>query len=275
MKKSAEQRRKKAKKKQGAKASEESKNIALPIPAPITATQDSYENKADNHTESKAVQKNQDNGFTGKTIRMSIFLSAITLTICGVLGSIAIANWQKGNVWPALWWGIATYVLFGVGAFFTYYYSVIKPTQEVAKEAPQATPEAIIAIDADMLRLSANLPVEIRLKFRNFGNIPATLTGEWKIVISKNQVIVPDFTGGRPFRDLSVLHNDEKGRETIIISSFTLTKEEEEKIISDTYHLFLLVRGSQSDKTGTKSFTSTMCYVGSRHLFADCVKGKQ
>src|SRR5256885_13886816 len=64
--------------------------------------------------------------------RMSAFLSIMLLVAGGILFSIAVANWQKGSVWAALWWGIGGFLLFGVGAVLTYYYYVIKPTLTVA-----------------------------------------------------------------------------------------------------------------------------------------------
>jgi len=57
---------------------------------------------------------------------MTIFFSAITLTLFGILAGIAVANWQKGglgNYWHGFGWGVASYIVFGFGAAFTYYYA--------------------------------------------------------------------------------------------------------------------------------------------------------
>lgn len=74
---------------------------------------------------------------------MSAFLAVVFLAVVSILAGIAIAAWQKGgyqNYWIAFWWGIATYVLFGVGLFFAYHSYVIKPAKEgITRPAKDAT----------------------------------------------------------------------------------------------------------------------------------------
>ncbi len=59
-------------------------------------------------------------------------MSNLVATICllfggSVLFSIAIASWQKGNLWGGLYWGIVGYVVIGIGLVLTYYSYIVMP----------------------------------------------------------------------------------------------------------------------------------------------------
>lgn len=85
---------------------------------------------------------------------MSGFLSVVIFVFAAILASIAVACWQKGgyaNYWYALWWGIAAYFCVGMGSGFTYYYYVIKPSQESAEVEKAPTPIPISVADRPWL----------------------------------------------------------------------------------------------------------------------------
>src|SRR6476469_7319784 len=103
---------------------------------------DSHKIAAQNRAEGDKVGGPYQTPGLRKATRMTVFLSIVTLTAFGVPAGIAIANWQKGNHWTAFGWGILAYILFGIGAGFTYYYAVIKAAKTVrsaqsAKDRPE------------------------------------------------------------------------------------------------------------------------------------------
>ena len=88
---------------------------------------------------------------------MSLFISIMLLAFAGILATIAVATEQKGgyrNAWLAAIWGIAAYILLGIGAFFTYYTYVIQSAEKTA----QAVPPPVIP-----LSLSKPYSIEVEL----------------------------------------------------------------------------------------------------------------
>jgi hypothetical protein len=94
---------------------------------------DSHKKEASKYAKEKTKQSAKSNSGARKAYRMSGFLSILFLVVASVFAGIAVASWQKGgyrNYWIAFEWGIAAYVLLGIGAFFTYYYYVIRPARD-------------------------------------------------------------------------------------------------------------------------------------------------
>ena len=70
---------------------------------------------------------------------MSLFISIMFLVVASILASVAGNAWAKGgyhNAVVAMWWGIAAFLVLGVGALFTYYAYVIKPAKVEAVQRP-------------------------------------------------------------------------------------------------------------------------------------------
>lgn len=150
-------------------------------------------NETNNHAKSNPVQNKQHNRFTREPNKMSIFLSILALAVVGILISIAVAHWQKGNVWDALWWGLAAYIVLGVGAVFTYHYSVIKPAYEAAHAATLPTPTPVdrawlsvdVVIDGPLVFRDRGVDLSVKYIIKNSGHSPANG------VIVKAEIISP------------------------------------------------------------------------------------
>src|SRR6266496_1382559 len=100
---------------------------------------DRRKKKADDHSKTERIQRANRKRRARKTYRVSAFIFVLIFVAVGILFTIAVANWQKANLWAGLWWGISGFLLFGIGAAFAYHYYVIKPSYSAthtAKERP-------------------------------------------------------------------------------------------------------------------------------------------
>lgn len=119
---------------------------------------------------------------------MSIFLSVLLLSIVGILASIAIANWQKGgyrNAWIAFGWGIAAFIVFGVGASLLYYYYIIKPASRSAQEVNIPQPNIVFGDSRLREPLTAGKKPWVDIVLNNTSDVPAEgrfMDVTWKLV---------------------------------------------------------------------------------------------
>jgi hypothetical protein len=131
---------------------------------------------------------------------VSIVLISVGLTLVGIGGNA----WSRGgysNVVLAGWWGIAGYLFFGFGAWFTYYSYVIKP----AKTATEARPAgrgylSILNIQPLPAKLIAGEKPTAYVTWGNDGASPVEITGGFVqlfvSLISPSKVVIPcDKTG--------------------------------------------------------------------------------
>ena len=193
---------------------------------------------------------------------MSIFLSVVILTVFGVLATIAVANWQKGNLWDAMWWGIAAYVLLGAGAIFTYYYSVIQPAENAATTAIDR-PELVF--DATIDPLVAGKPVVITSLITNIGKATAYHVN----VCTDFHVLPKSFKGpleysedGAEEHQMPVVMPPSApfASKMISTSEGPITEKQVAAIADGTYVLFWSVRGHYEDANGRK-YPVSFCFM--------------
>ena len=88
---------------------------------------------------------------------MALFISIILISVGLLLVGIGGNAWSRGgydNVKLAGWWGIAGYLVFGFGAWFTYYSYVIKPARASVGpvEEPVTSKRPVLAVEGATLK---------------------------------------------------------------------------------------------------------------------------
>lgn len=156
---------------------------------------------------------------------MSVFLFTIVLLVSSILFSIAVAAWQKGgyaNYWASFYWGIAGFVLLGVGLFFGYYAYVIAP----AKRAKPARESAYVTVSDSKLERAINAgdyptlyftinngPLPVRGTIRNISVYYCGVNDQifpWGQSLTKSFALMPNERTTAIFRFNDVIFTDEQ-----------------------------------------------------------------
>lgn len=238
-----------------------------------SSTEDSHKKEANNHAKENTKQRPNGNRTARKAYLMSGFLSVIIFIIATILTSIAIAVWQKGgyrNYWIAFGWGIAAYVMLGVGAFFTYYYYVIKPAKAVATRIqPVITerPELFTAF-AQMDSFVAGKPNTGRVAIKNTGkatayDIDICTTSELRPRSLEKPLEYGKAKPGTPPR--TVVEALPPGEYLTLMgdAAFTMTQEMIALVANGSHLLFFFGIGRYRD-TNSKQYPIKFCFVYNR-----------
>lgn len=216
----------------------------------------SHEKDRDDNAKRNTVQSKKDNRFSRKAYQMSAFLSIIFLVVVGIVAGIAISNWQKGSYWAAFFWGLAAYLLFGVGIFFTYYSYVIIPARQAT---PTERPDLFfVQIKTESFRVGE--PIVCWAAIKNGGRIAAH-----NISLVPNIALqLSTFDGPLKYHagaDEDVHPNLSPSAEHIILCNsgdIVMTQERIDAVISGRAQVFFYGKGRYEDETG-REYTIDFC----------------
>jgi hypothetical protein len=140
----------------------------------MTMPKNGQQQGTEEHSEGKAVRSAHHKPIrrTFMALFVSIILLAIGLAFIGIGGNA----WSKGgysNVMLAMWWGIAGYLVFGFGAWFTYYAYVIKPAKaaHISRLAPGDRPT--LRVESTVLKKLPDGRGFVEVTVRNSGHADA------------------------------------------------------------------------------------------------------
>ncbi len=219
------------------------------------------------HAKAKAVQRANSNPCPRETNRLSAFIFVLVFVAVGILFTIAVANWQKTNLWAGLWWGVGGFLLFGIGAAFAYYYYVIKPA-EAFPPSTISNPRPYVVFKIARLReLSAGSYPVIEFDLQNIGATEASVTIRNSTCQFVQDLKPPNLQyqiGTSMFRTTVAPTQIVTGR--VNFNPLILTDDMIKELNDDRARLYFYARGEYVDTPSGRKYPLPFCYVYNREM---------
>lgn len=150
--------------------------------------------------------------------------------------------------------------------------SAAKQSTKVAQEAMILNARPYIGVTIDIVTLSGDQSIVLKVTLINEGNSIASVKGETNFMLADNKPNnLIDYTDARPFQEVEVLPH--KMRTMRVTSPYRLTSVQWEGIQQRKLALAFMIRGQYAGAGGTYPFEAISCYMPEQDIkiFVDCL----